>query len=35
MPKLNGIEFLKELRKFNSKLDVIIVTAGVDEGEKT
>lgn len=33
MPKLNGIEFLKELRKFNSKLDVIIVTA-VDEGEK-
>lgn len=33
MPKLNGIEFLKELRRFNSKLDVIMVTAA-DEGEK-
>lgn len=33
MPKLNGIQFLKELRKFNSKLDVIMVTAA-DEGEK-
>lgn len=33
MPKLNGIEFLKELRTFNPKLDVIMVTAA-DEGEK-
>lgn len=33
MPKLNGIQFLKELRKFNSKLDVIMVTAA-NEGEK-